>query len=286
LSGRIFNRKDYLMMQKTGKAVGYIRVSTQEQAKDGVSLDRQESQIRAYCQLKGITDLEIIADKGVSGFKPNRVGYQSLISLCQSKKVSTVIVYDLSRLSRSVRGTLAFMEDVIKKHDVEFVSLKENIDTSTPMGTAFYTMLCVWNQFLRDEISYKTKNALKHKRANKEKTGGVIPFGYSLVGSKRLIPKPEELTTVRYIHELRSKGFSLREIVADLQANGIKTKQGFEKWQPKVISQILNRHIDEIVLDPDVVDADRDNDLTELCTALRFTNKIIKTESDRKVSQV
>lgn len=68
--------------------------------------------IRRYCEDRGIQNLQIIKDEGLSGFKNNRPGFQLLKQLCRTGEVSTVIVYDLSRLSRSVRDTLAFIEDV------------------------------------------------------------------------------------------------------------------------------------------------------------------------------
>ena len=129
------------MKLKMQKVVGYIRVSTNAQVADGESLERQEEQIRAFCARKGIpeADLQIISDGGLSGFKSSRPGFKSLTQLCLSKQVRMVVVYDLSRLSRSVRDTLAFVEDVMQKHGIEFVSLQNDIDTSTPMGKAFLT---------------------------------------------------------------------------------------------------------------------------------------------------
>ena len=177
------------MKKSRDKVIGYVRVSTQEQVRDGVSLEMQEERIRAYCTLTGLDNLEIISDRGVSGFKASRPGFQKLITRC-FKDAKMVIVYDLSRLSRSVRDTLAFVEDVLGKHGVEFVSLQNDIDTTSPMGKVFLTISATFNQFYRDEISHKTKAAMSHKRSRKEKTGGVIPFGYALVDQKRLMPLP------------------------------------------------------------------------------------------------
>jgi site-specific DNA recombinase len=222
---------------------GYVRVSSQEQAKDGVSLKRQEEQIHAYCSLKGIEDYRIIADEGVSGFKSNRPGFLELLQLCKSRQARMVIIYDLSRLSRSVRDTLEFVEGVIQKQDIEFVSLQNDIDTSTPMGKAFLSISAVFNQFYRDEISYKTQEALRHKREKGEKTGGEVPFGYIVEASTgRLLPCPTESRIAKQILALRKQGLTLRSIAGILHATGVKTKTGKDIWHPQVIKDILDRH--------------------------------------------
>lgn len=230
--------------QPPQKVLGYIRVSSTEQVKDGESLERQEEQIRAYCKFKGIEGLEILADKGLSGFKSSRPGFQELIRLCKSREVRMVIVYDLSRLSRSVRDTLAFIEDVIQKYGIEFVSIQNDIDTTTPMGKAFLGFNAIFNQLYRDEISFKTKAALKHKRGKGEKTGGHTPYGFEIVGGAKLEADPKETAVIRRIQELRAAGLSLRRIAAELQALGIPTKTGKGIWRPQVIKEMLSRQVD------------------------------------------
>jgi len=231
--------------KKTGikKVFGYLRVSTTEQARDGISIARQKAKIEAYCEVKGLPPPNFILDEGVSGFKSNRPGYKELTSNCLSGEIDILIVHDLARLSRSVRDTLSFVEDIIQKHGIEFVSLREDIDTTTPVGKAFLGINAVFNQLYIDEISYRTKSALDYKKENNEKTGGTIPFGYQLVGKQKLIPQEGEMETVRYIHQLRKESYSLREIVGDLFDNGIKTKTGKKIWSPKVVRDILERQM-------------------------------------------
>jgi site-specific DNA recombinase len=250
------------------KVIGYIRVSSTGQALDGESLERQEEQIRAYCLLKGLAEPEIISDAGVSGFKSNRDGFQQVVNLCKQKRVGVVIVYDLSRLSRSVRDTLEFIEDAIHKHGIEFVSLQNDIDTTTPMGKAFLGITAIFNQLYRDEISYKTKEALRHKTEKREKTGGLVPFGYSLVDGLKLCPKQGEFEVVREIHSLRRQGLSLRAIVEELNTRGVLTKTGKGKWHPQVIKQILERQIDEICLNSNLSNRQKDEALNEVTWAL------------------
>lgn len=264
--------------KKAGKearrVVGYIRVSSAEQVRDGESLERQREQIESYCRLKGLGAVEIISDEGVSGFKDNRPGFQKLIQLCTQKQVRVVIVYDLSRLSRSVRSTLAFVEDVIQKHGIEFVSIQQDIDTTSPMGKAFLSLIATFNQLYRDEISFKTKAALKHKKSKSEKTGGVIPFGYQLVEGGRLAALPSEASTVAFMHQLRKKGMSLREIVAELHAKGIPTKTGKAKWNPKMVKAVLERQIEAIACNPSLSDSKKDHLLEDVAGALYDTQSL------------
>jgi site-specific DNA recombinase len=235
--------------ETANKVVAYTRVSTLGQAEDGESLERQAARIKAYCEAKGLEQPEIICDEGLSGFKSNREGFQKLVALCESKQVSTVIVYDLSRLSRSVRDTLEFIEDTINKNGIEFVSLLNDIDTSTPTGKAFLGITAIFNQLYRDEIAYKTKEALSHKRAKQEKTGGTVPFGYELVDGVRLTPLPGEYEVVKEMHQLRQQGYSLREIVELLNGRGVSTKTGKSKWHPQVVKEVLDRTADLICQD-------------------------------------
>ena len=257
------------------KIVAYIRVSTLGQVQDGESLERQASRIRAYCEAKGLSEPEIIADEGLSGFKNNREGFQKLVSLCESGQVGIVIVYDLSRLSRSVRDTLSFIEDTINKNGIEFVSLTGDIDTTTPTGKAFLGITAIFNQLYRDEISYKTKEALKHKNSKGEKTGGTVPFGFELVDGVKLQPQPEEYETLQYMHQLRREGLSLRAIVAQLKAEGIRTKTGKRAWRLNTVMDILKRTEDLVCQDGRFTCEEVDSALHDVTGAIYDTEKLV-----------
>lgn len=267
-------KRHKMQSEPAKRVIAYTRVSTIGQAEDGESLERQAARIKAYCQAKGLPDPEIITDEGLSGFKSNRDGFQRLVHLCQTKQVQTVIVYDLSRLSRSVRDTLEFIEDTINKNGIEFVSLLNDLDTSTPTGKAFLGITAIFNQLYRDEIAYKTKEALTHKRAKNEKTGGLVPFGYEVVDGVRLQAKPEELETVKLIHSLRNDGLTLRAIVEVLQQRGITTKTGKTKWSPKVVRAILNRAADQVCNDVELTATDKDTLLHDITGALYAVKEV------------
>lgn len=222
------------------KAVGYIRVSSAGQVADGESLERQEEKIRAYATLKGITDLQIIADRGISGSKSNRPGFLKLKELAESKAVDVIIVYDLSRLSRSVEDTIVFINR-LQKYDVDFVSLSNDIDTTTPMGKAMLTIVAAFNQLYRDEVSAKMSRMIAYKKEKNEKTGGYVPYGFAVDAAKKLIPLDYEQKVLGEIKMLRSKGVSYRGIAAKLQSKKILTKTGNTSWHPQVVKEIYER---------------------------------------------
>lgn len=227
-------------MSKQIKIIGYVRVSSAAQVIDNESLPRQIEQIRSYCQLKGLPEPEIIKDEGISGFKANRPGFQQVVKLCKAKQVKVLIAYDLSRLSRSVRTTLEFIDDVITKHGVELVCLKQSIDTGTASGKAFLAISSVFAQLYRDEISERMKNAWKYKRQKNEKCSGTVPYGYSVVG-KQLVPNEYEQSIIRLILELRSQGRTFYEIAKHLDGQCVKTKTGKDTWNHRIICNIVRR---------------------------------------------
>ena len=126
------------------RAVGYIRVSTTGQAKDGFKLPMQESKIRAYCELNELDPIDIIADAGVSGKNlTGRRGAQELISLIERRKIDAVVIYKLDRLGRKTRDLLE-ISDLLKKKNVALHSLTEKLDTSTPLGQFYFTITGQW----------------------------------------------------------------------------------------------------------------------------------------------
>ena len=222
------------------KAIGYIRVSTQGQVEDGVSLDAQEAKVRAWADLNGAEDVVIFRDEGISGKRSdNRPGLQSALDTVG--KGDALVIYSLSRLSRSTKDTLSLSE-ILQKKDADLVSLSEKIDTTSASGKMVFRLLAVLNEFERDQISDRTRFALAHKKANGEKTGGTVPFGYK-VRSGKLSRNAEEQKAVRLILDLSKKGETLRGICRKLEAAGVARKQGSRTWHPQVVSDILQREV-------------------------------------------
>ncbi len=219
------------------KAVGYIRVSTQGQVDDGVSLEAQEAKVKAWAELNG-ADPVIFRDEGISGKRSdNRPGLKAALEAVG--RGDALIVYSLSRLSRSTKDTLT-IADALAQKEADLVSLSEKIDTTTAAGKMVFRMLAVLSEFERDQVSDRTRFALAHKRTIGEKTGGDVPFGFRVKKGK-LIPDAEEQKTVRLVLDLAGKGLSLREVCRQLEAAGVARKNGSKTWHPQTVRRIIER---------------------------------------------
>jgi len=222
------------------KAIGYSRVSTVHQL-DGVSIETQEARIRAFCVSRGFELAEIFTDEGISGSKMhNRPGLTAALDAV-TKCCGVLVVYSLSRMSRSLRDTLQIAER-LDREGADLASLSESIDTTSAMGRFCFSLFGALNQLERDLASERTAAALAHKRAKGEKTGGRIPFGYDLAADgTSLTMNMSEQEIVGQIVYLRQAGYSYRGICAELQQRGIITKEGNPVWKPKVIRDIFMR---------------------------------------------
>jgi DNA invertase Pin-like site-specific DNA recombinase len=222
------------------KAVGYTRVSTEDQTK-GVSLDNQRAKIKAYADLKDLDLVEIIEDAGISAKNLKRPGVQKVLKMARRKEVEAVIVYKLDRIFRSTVDAL----ETTKRFDkwgVAFHSIHETLDTESAMGRFFFTLTAALAEMERRIIGERTAAALKHKRMNRKKTGGDIPLGYCLdTDGETLIEVPKEQEVIRLIKELKRNGCSLSSICRELETRGHLTKTGKAKWHHQSIAQILKR---------------------------------------------
>ena len=118
----------------TGKALGYARVSTDEQAREGVSLQAQVARIQAYAQAKELELTDVLTDDGISGKTLERPALRELIQRCERGEVGHVVVVKLDRLTRHTRDLLALVDDLFLAREIELHSVSESLDTSTPHG--------------------------------------------------------------------------------------------------------------------------------------------------------
>jgi site-specific DNA recombinase len=219
------------------RTIGYVRVSTEGQAQDGVSLAAQEAKIRAWAELNEATEVIIYCDAGMSGKRAdNRAGLQDALSALAEG--DALVVYSLSRLARSTKDTIA-IADTLARKGADLVSMSEKIDTTTAAGKMVFRMLAVLNEFERDQVSERTRLALDHKRACGEKTGGKVPFGYSADADGRLTINEKEQDACRLMRRLRKSGHTLQGIIDELDARGIKTRCG-GRWYPSVVARIID----------------------------------------------
>jgi len=168
------------------KAMGYVRVSTEEQAREGVSLEAQEDKINKYVDLHNLGQISIIRDGGKSGKDLNREGMQEIIALCKRKEIDHLIVYKMDRLTRRTLDLLTLVEEVFKPNNVQFHSITEKVDTSTAQGKFFLTITGAMAQMERDLVSERTKEALQYKISKGENVGSP-PLGFLAEDKKRIL---------------------------------------------------------------------------------------------------
>ena len=196
-------------MPRKIKAVGYVRVSTEEQAREGLSLDAQEEKIRAYCTAKGWRLVRIYRDEGFSGKDLNRPGLQSLIQDLKNDGFEAVVVAKLDRLTRSVRDLGYLIDDLFD--GVALASVEESLDTTTAGGRFVLHILGAVAQWERETIAERTRNTLRFKRERGEWVGRV-PYGFKIGPDGRLVEDPEEIKNIQRMKRLRRRGRSYREI--------------------------------------------------------------------------
>lgn len=222
-------------------AVAYVRVSSEEQRDHGVSLEAQHAKVTAWAAYTGHTLVEIFQDAGISGKRAdNRPALQRALEAVRRHRCP-LVVYSLSRLSRSVRDTLAIVDD-LEKVGADLVSLSEQLDTTTASGRMMFKMLTVLAEFEREQLAERTTVAMAQLRSQGRRISGRLPFGFRLAeDGNHLISDPIEKAAIDLIVTLRAQGQSFAIIAERLGAEGIKPKMG-RTWKPHSVRAIFLRN--------------------------------------------
>lgn len=161
------------------KVALYVRVSTTSQLEEGYSIEEQKAKLESYCDIKDWHVYKVYTDGGFSGSTTERPALEQLIQDANSKLFDTVLVYKLDRLSRSQKDTLYLIEDIFLKNNIEFVSLLENFDTSTPFGRAVIGLLSVFAQLEREQIKERMQlGKLGRAKSGKSMMWSKTSYGY------------------------------------------------------------------------------------------------------------
>lgn len=220
--------------------IGYVRVSTDRQAEQGVSLEAQEAKIRAMGTVQGAELLDVIVDGGESAKSLDRPGLQRLMGLVNGGKVQAVIVAKLDRLTRSVKDLCGLLE-LFEKRKVALISVAEALDTGSAAGRLVITIMGAVSQWEREAIGERTRDALRHKRGNGERVGN-IEFGHRLSADRRhLEPDPTEQAALAEIWTLRHQGPILRGIAATLNSREHRTRRGTE-WRLESVARVVKQN--------------------------------------------
>jgi len=166
---------------------GYIRVSTEQQQEEG-SHERQQDRLESWAEREG-HGLELYRDIAISGQADVRPGFEQMMSDCKAGQFDAVAVRELSRFGRSLKAVLQDIEE-LDEHDVQFISLTENFDSTSAMGTAMLQMIGVFNEFWANLARERAKEMIERKREAGE------PIGRP----KKL--NAEQLAQVREWHEM------------------------------------------------------------------------------------
>jgi site-specific DNA recombinase len=220
-------------------AIGYVRVSTDRQAEQGVSLEAQEAKIRAMATVQSAELLEVIVDGGESAKSLNRPGLQRLLALINAGKVQAIIVAKLDRLTRSVKDLCGLLE-LLEKRKVALISVAESLDTGSAAGRLVITIMGAVSQWEREAIGERTRDALHHKRSQGQRVGN-IAFGSRLAqDGQHLEPEPTEQAALAQIHQLRREGTPLRGIAAALNHRAYRTRRG-TPWRLESVARVLKQ---------------------------------------------
>ena len=221
------------------RTIGYVRVSTDRQAEQGVSLEAQETKIRATATVQGAELIEVIVDGGESAKSLKRPGLQKLMTLVNSGKVHAVIIAKLDRLTRSVKDLCALLE-LFEKRKVALISVAESLDTGSAAGRLVITIMGAVSQWEREAIGERTRDALRHKRAQGQRVGN-IEFGFRLASDgRKLEPDAVEQAALAEISNLRAQGQPLRRIATILNSQGRRTRRGTE-WRLESVARTIKR---------------------------------------------
>jgi len=225
------------------KALAYIRVSTTEQANEGVSLDAQRSAMESYCQLRGMELEAVFEDAAVSAGTPlaDRPAGAELVAAVERGDGQAVVALKLDRLFRDAGDCL----DVTRRWDGQGVALHlidlggQAIDTSTAMGRMFLTMLAGFAEMERNLIRERTQAAMDHKKAKGERVGH-IPFGCTVAADGVLLEVcPAEQDTIEAMLARLNNGLSLRATARSLNEAGY-TNRG-RPWSYSAVNRISKR---------------------------------------------
>lgn len=226
------------------KVIGYVRVSTEEQAVNGQSLDAQRAKLEAYAKLYDLDLIGVVVDAGVSAKSLNRPALQEALAKLRKGEAAGLVIAKLDRLSRSVKDWNALIDGYFgEKAGKQLFSVADSIDTRTAAGRLVLNVLMSVAQWERETIGERTRDALRFKISKGERCGKVR-FGFDLVVNGQdvgiLVPNAREQEAIALMRELRASGKSYPAIAAELTARGIQTREG-KTWQPTTVRNILLR---------------------------------------------
>ena len=200
----------------------YIRVSTEDQVKQGISLQAQEEALKNYVSALGYDLFEIYRDEGKSGKDiKGRKAMSKMLDEAQARKFQAIFIYKLDRFSRSLKDLIETIEK-LKGWGIDFVSLQDKIETTSASGKLMFHIISAFAEFERNVTGERTKFSMD-KKARDGYLVSRAPFGYK-VEDKKLIPKEDSYIVQEIFQEFLNNEISLTKLSKkyNLSVNGLK----------------------------------------------------------------
>jgi len=216
------------------RAAIYVRVSTDDQAKEGFSLDAQTRRLEAYCRARGWDVQDTYRDEGHSARGIDRPEYSRMMS--NKGLWDVLLVLKMDRIHRN-SVNFALMMDDLRSNGKEFNSMQEKFDTTTAMGRFVMDIMQRIAQLESEQIGERVKVGMREKaKGGRGMLGSGHPYGYMYYNDS-LIVMEEEAKVVRTIFKLRGRGLSYNRIAEDLNSMGVPTKKG-GTWKQQTVYNI------------------------------------------------
>ena len=204
----------------------YTRVSTDIQAeKEFSSCEAQEEKIKAFIKSQNNWKVfKVYSDPGFTGANLNRPAFTKMLDDIKQNKINLVISYKIDRLTRSPKDFYQLIE-LFEKHGVDFISVTERFDTSTPSGRLLRNIMLTFAQFERELASERTKDKMIQRAQKGMWNGGIIPFGYK-TENKKLLINEKEAKVIHEIYEKFATLVSLSKVYTEIKEQGITDRKG------------------------------------------------------------
>jgi DNA invertase Pin-like site-specific DNA recombinase len=222
--------------------IGYVRVSTEEQAREGLSLEAQRERLTAYCRAMGHELVGVETDAGVSGkvAPDRRPGMALALAAVERKEASGIVAVKLDRLSRSTRHVLDLVERAERK-GWQLHSVGEQLDTGSACGRLIVTILGALAQMEREQVGERTRDGMAQLLREGRTRSSTVPFGWRRVvgDARRLEAEPKEQVILAEMLELRAGGLGVKAIEKRLAEMGVVNPRTSAPLRWKQIDRIL-----------------------------------------------